>query len=154
MIIYHFVVTRFTDSLLQIGFVTGIILVMMLIYFTRISGISANDQRLNFSNGLYSEFQSVYQFEQEEARIQTKIYILQAEYANDLTNFQFELNKIDLSEEMSELEKREKITVLTGIYSDLYFDRKLALIDQEKSVIEGLKKAKCQRYCVYQDLPN
>lgn len=143
---------RLADNLLQIVFVTGIIIVMIIIYVTRISGIRANDQIETFEFA-YLKYQTVYQFQQEELRLQSKIRLLKAEYAAELTLFQSELEKVDSSLELSALEKREKRDVLRSIYSEQYFHRKLSLIDQERLILDNLLKTKCLKYCVYQDLP-
>ena len=132
----------------------GIMLVVLVIYFTRVANLQAN---VDFDNGNllpYADFITVYQFEQEESRLNSKINMLKAEYAADLNLYRTELNRINSSENLSQLEKREKIEYLEGIYTDKYFDRKIALIDQEKAVLNTLLEVKCQRFCVYQDLPD
>lgn len=144
---------RFADSFLQLIFVFGVIIVIMIIYFTRISGIRANDEQQKVNDGAYADFQTFYQFQQEEIRLNSKLAILKAEYAADVNVYQRELQKVQSSADLTELEKREKIELLQEIYSNSYFDRKLALIDQEKAVLEYLLDTKCQKFCVYQDLP-
>jgi hypothetical protein len=144
---------RLGDTLLQIIFVGGLMLIIITFYFTRMAGLHANDQFSGQNNDPYANLVSAYQFEQEENRILTRINILKADYASDLMVYKSEKKKLDQSNNYSTLEKREKLKVLDGLYSKEYFDRKIDLIDQEQAGLEALREAKCLKYCLYEDLP-
>ncbi len=145
---------RLGDTLLQIIFVGGLALIIITFYFTRMAGIQANDQLAGENRTPFSGLVSVYQFEQEEQKIQTRINILKADYASDLMVYRSEKQKISQSDDLSPLEKREKTAVIEGIYSKEYFDRKIGLIDQEQAVLAELRRVKCLKYCLYEDLPD
>jgi hypothetical protein len=145
---------KLADFTLQAIFVGGIVIIALAIYFTRIVSIQAGDPQTNQHVGPYDNFVSAYQFEQEEKKILTKISVLKVDYASDLMVFKDEVEKIKTSFALSQLEKREKLYVLDAIYSNQYFQRKSDLIGQEQAVLTTLRDAKCQKYCVFQDLPS
>jgi hypothetical protein len=145
---------RIGDNLLQVIFVGGLVLIVITLYFTRMAGLNANDQLSNKGRGTeYENYVSAFQFEQEEKQILTRLDILKADYASDLLVYKNEKSKLENSDQLSETEKREKLTVLDGIYSQEYFARKIELIDEENLKLQTLRTAKCRKFCVYQDLP-
>lgn len=145
---------RITDFTLQAIFVAGLIIIGLAIYSTRIIGLQARVEGQGNPEGPYDNYVSVYQFEQEEKQIETAVTILKTEYASDLIVYKNELKEINASRDYSELEKREKIKVLENIYSAKYFRRKLELIEEKQAILEALREAKCQKFCVYEDLPD
>lgn len=144
---------RISDFTLQAIFVAGLIIIGLAIYFTRIIGLQAGDELVRGIEDPYDSYVSVYQFEQEEKQIETAITILKADYASDLMVYTQELDEIQKSGDYSELEKREKIRVLENIYSEKFFRRKMELIEEKQTVLKVLQEAKCQKFCVYEDLP-
>ncbi len=144
---------RTKDNILQIVFVGALVAVALLFYFTRIAGLKAGDQVSSPTVLKYETFAGVYQFEQEERKIQTRIEMLKAEYASDLIVFQSERRQIEKLKDLSDLEKREKQEILKQIYSDQYFQRKIDLIEEQLLELDSLRQAKCRKFCVYQDLP-
>ncbi len=149
---------RLLDTFLQLLFVAGIIVVVLLLYFTRIAPLRADNAADGLTNEArageqYADLQTVYQFEQEERRLRTRIGLLRAEYAAAVTDYAGERKLIESSALISELEKREKLSVLQSVYPDSYFARKLELIDQEQAQLELLLSEKCKKYCLPDDLP-
>lgn len=141
------------DLTLQFLFVVGLVLLAGAFYLTRLAPSRAGGE-IDEMIDPYQLFSSVYQFEQEENRLETKIKVLKADYASDLSVFLSEKAQLDASQGLSQLEKREKLKVLEELYSTAYFQRKLDLIDQELRTLERLRQLKCAKYCLYQDLPN
>lgn len=136
---------RSYDWLWQLIFVFALLIVMGTIYLTRTSGIKASDTQNTIDNN-YSN-SSAFQLEQEQARIEAKIKILKADYANDLINYRLVLNKVNNSLELTDLEKKEKLKYLNDLYSETYFKRKEDLIDQENAKLENLKRIECAKFC-------
>lgn len=140
------------DTTLQVVFVLGLMALAALFYLTRISNLRADDvDRLPLDP--YAVYDSVYQFEQEERRLQTVIAGRKADYASAVATFIQEKASVMRVEGLSTLEKREKMEVLEALYTENYFQRKLDLIDQEQLQLKRLLQLKCAKFCVYQDLP-
>jgi len=145
------------DTFLQFVFFAGILLIFVFLYLTRIVHIRADDVN-KFGSDMnveiqYASLNTVYQFEQEEKKLITRINILKADYASSVINYANEKNKILESAVLSELEKREKLLSLESIYLNYSFERKLDLIAQENALLERLRGVKCEKFCVYRDLP-
>lgn len=147
-----------SDVILQLVFVTGLLLVLLMIYFTRIAPSRAGEQAAEtIQDNLamqYADLENVYQFEQEERRLLTRIELLRADYAAAVIDYRQEREKIELSEQLSSLEKRERMTALENIYPQSYFDRKMKLVEAEQSLLERLRQIKCDKFCSYEDLPD
>lgn len=141
---------KWGDLFLQALFVLGLILVVVVFYFSRIGNLKAEDK--NVTSFGFENLQTAYQFEQEELKIEARIKALKADYANDLVLYRSQLNKIEAAVDYSELEKREKLKVLHDLYSQEYFDRKEALIEQENLNLENLERLKCAKFCTSEDL--
>lgn len=139
------------DTILQILFVIGLLMVAGLFYFTRLSPLQAGDQSNDVIDP-YQQFTSAFQFEQEEERLNTQIKVLKSDYASNLEVYLQEKMKIS-SGELSELEKREKLTVLSNLYNQNFFQHKLDLIDEQQRKLADLLDKKCLKFCTYQDLP-
>jgi hypothetical protein len=147
-----------SDVILQLVFVTGLLLVLLMIYFTRIAPSRAGEEvAKTYQDNVamqYADLQNVYQFEQEERRLLTRIELLRADYAAAVIDYRQEREKIELSGQLSSLEKRERMAALEKIYSQSYFDRKMELIEQEQSLLDRLRQLKCDKFCSYEDLPD
>jgi len=141
---------KWGDLFLQVIFVLGLILVIVVFYFSRIGNLKAVDKNVN-SFG-FENLQTAFQFEQEQLKIEARIKVLKADYAGDLVLYRSQLAKIDASMDYSDLEKREKLKVLNDLYSQKYFDRKEALIEQENLSLENLQRLKCAKFCTSEDL--
>jgi hypothetical protein len=143
---------RWGDLFLQVLFVLGLILVVVVFYFTRIGNLKADDKNVNTFG--FENLQTAFQFEQEELKIMARIKMLRVDYANDLMLYRSLLAKINASTDYSDLEKREKLKVLNDLYSQEYFDRKEASIEQENLSLENLERLKCAKFCTSEDLLN
>jgi hypothetical protein len=140
------------DLTLQFLFILGLIVLTGLFYVTRLAPSRAGSEQV--ITDPYLEYTSVYQFEQEENRLLTRIKVLKADYASDLSVYLSEKADLERNAGLSELEKREKQAILDELYSNHYFQRKLESIDQENGQLEHLLEVKCSKYCVYGDLPS
>jgi hypothetical protein len=140
------------DLTLQFLFGIGLIVLAGLFYLTRLAPLRADNPN-NQPVDPYALYTSVYQFEQEERRLITSIKVRKSDYASDLAVFIQEKLKLEQMNGLSELEKREKMKVLEELYSAVYFQRKLDLIDEEQLQLDNLLKVKCLKYCTYEDLP-
>ncbi len=141
------------DFTLQVLFVLGLVGLAAGFYVTRLAPLRADNPN-NQPIEPYAQFDSAFQFEQEEQRIITQIKVLKADYASNLAVFLEEKAKLETSVTLSDLEKREKLTVLKQIYSNVFFQHKLDLIDEQNLKLNELLKRKCLKFCTYQDLPN
>jgi len=139
------------DTILQVLFVLGLLMVGGLFYLTRLAPLQANDQNHQVVDP-YAEFTSAFQYEQEEQRLNTQIKVLKADYASNLEVYLQEKMRIN-SSVSSELEKREKLTVLESLYSQEFFQHKLDLIDEQQKELAHLLDQKCLKFCTYLDLP-
>jgi len=128
-------------------------MVALTFYFSRLNGLQANDQLSNRANDPYAGLVTVYQYEQQEKSLLEQINILKADYAGSVQAYQVERTKVEQSKELSDLEKREKLQVLESIYSDQFFARKLDLLSESQNKLDQLRQAKCEKFCIYQDLP-
>ena len=138
------------DLVLQVIFVMAMIVLLLVFYWTRVVGIKASTQQ----NVFIDDFANLtaFQLEQEIALSSARIKGLQVDYSSGLLNFQREIQKVNSSLELSELEKREKLKYLKDLYSEDYFNTKQALIDQEYRKIENLKRIECAKFCDISDL--
>lgn len=140
------------DFPLQIVFVLGMLLIGAVFYMTRLLPSRADDNSGKQIDP-YAVYSSVYQFEQEQVRLETQIKVLKADYASNLMVYIGQRGSVQSAQELPELEKREKLAVLDQIYGKDFFQRKLDLIEEQKVKLEDLLQKKCLKYCSYQDLP-
>lgn len=143
---------RWGDLFLQVLFVFGLIVIIAVFYFNRIDNLKADEE--NVTSYGFENLQTAFQFEQEELKIEARLKLLRVDYASSLTLYRSQLTRINASLEYSELEKREKLKVLNDLYSQQFFDRKGALIEQENLSLENLQRLKCAKFCTSEDLLN
>lgn len=142
---------KYQDLVLQLIFTIALLGVVFLMINLRQKPLQAVEEKNSFNN--YSNFQTIYQFEQEEDKLKMQINNLKIDYANSVNNYlkaQENLNSLNLST----LEYREKLNQLNQIYNSQYFQKKIDLIDEQQKILNNLMEYKCQKYCTYQDLPN
>ncbi len=142
---------KYQDLVLQLIFTVALLGVVFLMINLHQKPLQAVEEKDLFNN--YSNFQTIYQFEQEEDKLKMQINNLKIDYANSVNNYLKSKEKLE-SLNLSTLEYREKLNQLDQIYSSQYFQKKLDLIDEQQKILSNLLEYKCQKYCTYQDLPS